>query len=533
MNVRSDWWASLNHGGLLIAPGKISECFPDHLEVLPDWQVERMRRALTAFDGSPESLTALLDFLLQDLSGLPGEEWQKAQQVEGRWALRSFTGEQIKPRRIWQGPNGEVLPVFVPESGATRQFSGRLGVGRSRQLLGRVVEWLRRLQQPLALVTNGRQWRLVHAGQDYDAWCEWDIDLWFEEGKPGAQASAWRQLLNREVLLAPAASEKSILLNAILDSRKGQAELSAVLGERVRQAVEELISASHGAIEQAQQAGHAPDYRDLYLAGTRIIMRCIITLFAEARGLLPVDNPVYQHAYSLEGLRQQLDRRAGGRGSERLALGRSAWPRLIALFNLIFHGSAHAALPIPRYSGGLFEPGEKDSDDSVSRALALLESSGNAISDRQVLQILRLLTRTRIRVRQGRRNTWVDGPVDFSALSSEYIGILYEGLLDYELKQADASDPVIFLGIGRQPALPLSRLETMDDKALKQLFEELKKKEKSSAEEGGEEEEEAPDEITEADEDDDRGMRIRMTVPRQEDSDEDVDAAEETEITPE
>jgi hypothetical protein len=29
---------------------------------------------------------------------------------------------------------------------------------------------------------------------------------------------------------------------------------------------------------------------------------------------------------------------------------------------------------------------------------------------------------------------WVDGPVDFSDLSSEYIGILYEGLLDFELR---------------------------------------------------------------------------------------------------
>ena len=42
----------------------------------------------------------------------------------------------------------------------------------------------------------------------------------------------------------------------------------------------------------------------------------------------------------------------------------------------------------------------------------------------------------------------VDAPVDFSALSSEYIGILYEGLLDFELKQAAADDPVVFLNHG-------------------------------------------------------------------------------------
>jgi hypothetical protein len=32
--------------------------------------------------------------------------------------------------------------------------------------------------------------------------------------------------------------------------------------------------------------------------------------------------------------------------------------------------------------------------------------------------------------------TWIRCPIDFSDLSSEYIGILYEGLLDFELKAA-------------------------------------------------------------------------------------------------
>jgi hypothetical protein len=503
MNHSIAWWSSLNHGGLLISPDKISSVFADELPPLPTWQADKLRRALTAFDGTNERLGALLDFVLQDLSALPEAEWQKAQGVDARWALRSFTGAVVKPRRIWQGRHGEVLPVFVPEDGASRQFAGRLGVGRSRQLLSRVVEWLRQKQQPLALVTNGRQWRLVHAGQDYEAWCEWDIDLWFVEGLPGPQVVAWRHLLSVGALAAPSTRGESALLGAILASRKGQADLSAVLGERVRQGVEELITASHSAIEQAQ-AGTAPAFADLYVAGSRIVMRCIITLFAEARNLLPVDNPIYQRAYSLEGLRQSLERRAGGRGNDRLSQGRSAWPRLMALFGLIYHGSSHEALPVPQYSGGLFEPGDPQSPDGVSRALALLESPGNAITDRQVQHMLRLLTRTKLRVRQGRKNTLVDAPVDFSALSSEYIGILYEGLLDFELKQAAEDDPVVFLAVGNEPALTLSQLEGMSDAVIKQLFEALKKKDKPDAGEddaGGDEPEEAEasEEPTDAD----------------------------------
>lgn len=490
-------FAALNFGGLFISASRLAELAATPLPALPYSQAEQLRRCTTAFDGEDASFSALLDFILQDFCGLPAEEWQKAQEVAARWAMQSYTGVQVKPRRVWQGPQGEILPLFVPQEGASRMRGGRLGVGKTRHTLGRVVEWLRRMQQPLAIVTNGRQWRLVHAGSDYEAFCEFDIDLWFEEGQPGAQTLAWRYLLSRASLLADKAvaqGGQSRLLAAIRASRKGQAELSAVLGERVRQAVEELITASHSALLQAEQ--HRPSNKDLYLAGSRIIMRLIITLFAEARALLPVDNPIYHQAYSLEGLRQQLDRRRG----ERLNEGNSAWPRIIALFNLIYAGSAHAVLPVPQYSGDLFAPGDAHSSNPVSRALAILEGSSNTISDRQILSLLRLLTRTKAKIQQGKKSTWVDSPVDFSTLSSEYIGILYEGLLDFELKQANGDDPVLFLAVGNQPALPLSQLEAMDDKAIKQLFDALKKKDKASdgeddgGGEGGEDDDAAPEE---------------------------------------
>jgi hypothetical protein len=86
-------------------------------------------------------------------------------------------------------------------------------------------------------------------------------------------------------------------------------------------------------------------------------------------------------------------------------------------------------------------------------------------------------------------------PVDFTELTSEYIGILYEGLLDYELHRA-GDEPVVFLNLGDQPALPLDRLEQMDDKALAALVEKakVKKQAASSADEDSDEEDEDADE---------------------------------------
>lgn len=468
------WWASLNHGGLLIAPAKLAEFFPAQAEPLPRYLADRLRRDVTRLqNGDAAHLGPLLDTVLEEVLALDKAWWLKGPAVENRWGQKAATGETIKPRRVWQPPaeEGATLPVFTSEE-------ARLGVGRGRRAASRVVEWLRKAGLKLALLTNGHQWRLIHAGADYDAWAEWDIDFWFAEGQPGPQVDALRLLMGRFALSTPEQSANhspltipnSPLMAAIAASRQGQAELSSVLGERVRQAVELLIRESSPNIDALiNNSQFTIDHSQFYIAASRVIMRCVVILFAEARELLPLTNPPYHQSYGLQGLREQLDRRAGGR-PERLRHSFSAWPRLLALFRLVYFGSDHGDLAVPRYGGGLFAPGDPADTDPVQRALTAFERLDPCPSDAAVYRLLALLTRSQVKVRQGRGATWVEAPVDFSDLSSEYIGILYEGLLDFELRRAEASEPLLFLNLGDQPALPLSRLEAMDDKSLAALL---------------------------------------------------------------
>jgi hypothetical protein len=131
------------------------------------------------------------------------------------------------------------------------------------------------------------------------------------------------------------------------------------------------------------------------------------------------------------------------------------------------------------------------------------------MSNKDVLMILDRISRTRVKVRQGRSSTWITAPVDFSDLSSEYIGILYEGLLDYELKSATDDDPVIFLAVGSEPALPLSRLEAMSDSQLKELFESMKDTSKSGDDEGQEEDAEpSQEELQDAESDEEEAEAL-------------------------
>ena len=528
-------WSDLTHGGLLLDAQRQAEvaALAEPRELGPWLESEARRRAdlLRDPDRADAERSGFVAFVLERLYGFhPGEadrageagqagaasasdpdstgagheppepdesastgQWLRGGSVPAEYRRLALTGESVRPRHLWLGPRGAVLPVFVTAD-------ARLGIGRGRRETSRVLGWLRGGSERLALLTNGRQWRLLFAGLDFDAWCQWDADLWFAEGAPTPALRALLALIQPPLWTPAEEGADPPLLQAVRNSRKGQSELSESLGERVREAVELLIR-SHG--EALKRDCEAVDPADIYRAACRVVMRLVVVLFAEARGLLPRDDAVYNESYGLGGLHEALRRRAAAGRSQARSFG--AWPRLLALFDLVRKGSHHQALPVPAYGGDLFAPGSPDagddspgaagplgadsgqpasrtsriaSEDGLSRALACFETAclrDELLSDAEVHDLLERLTRTQVRIRQGRASRLVSAPVDFSDLSTEYIGVLYEGLLDYELKTASGDDSVIFLAVGEQPALPLKRLEAMDDKALRSLFAAMKK----------------------------------------------------------
>ncbi|WP_197172477.1 Eco57I restriction-modification methylase domain-containing protein [Novipirellula aureliae] len=521
-----DWWNALRHGGMLVDPTRLTELISDPPPPLSSFETDRLRRRIVSFEQDENAGRGkFVSYVFDSICGFASAgTWDRGTSVDpSRWTRRTIAGDDVKPNHLWRGPHDAILPVFVDSE-------KRVGVGRGKRAVTAAIQWLRGGDEKLAVVTNGRQWRLVMAGLDYEAFCEWEIDRWLEGGQTSAELFGLRSLLNPPIWTPPASDDatppSSPLVEAIADSRKGQADLSAVLGERVRQAVEILIQA-HGPVlgdwglvarkgvngDWGLEAGKdqspntsprppsttshqppAPSNQEIYRAGVRLIMRLVVGLFAESReGLLPKDNPIFHECYSLSGLRDQLERVS----PSRRAGSYSAYPRVISLFRLIHDGSSHEALTVPSYGGSLFAPGDADSSDGVSRALHVLEQGcyqQEVISDAKIYAILDLLSRTKVKIRQGRGGTWVPSPVDFSSLDSEYIGILYEGLLDFELRVASDDGPVIFLAVGNQPALPLSTLEAMDDKALKNLLEKMK-----DTSSGDEEEEESDDESSDED----------------------------------
>ncbi len=343
-------WDRLRHGGMLLDAQRLRDISAHQPGPLSAYHERELRRLAAGIQDNSGDVPAFVSFILENICGFTTENgtWQRGNSVPTEWGRIAVTGETIKPRQLWRGGTAGLLPVFVVEK------EKKIGIGRGRKIASQVLQWLRASNEKLALITNGHQWRLVFAGLDFDAWCEWELELWFEEGALSPQVMALRTLLS-PVLWTPAQmGAASPLLQAILDSRKGQAELSAVLGERVREAVELLVQ-GHGEALREHCAGVEP--ADIYRAAVRVVMRMVVVLFAESRELLPQDNSLYHGSYGLTGLLEELEKVAA-RGGNRLARSWNAYPRILSLFRLVHQGSHHPAIPVLAYGGELFAPGD-------------------------------------------------------------------------------------------------------------------------------------------------------------------------------
>lgn len=269
-------------------------------------------------------------------------------------------------------------------------------------------------------------------------------------------------------------------------------EVSPMLGEQVRAAVELLLNALNQAIrsnpallKSVRQSPRGTPLTErhvleaLYQAAVRVIMRVVIILFAEARDMLPRSEATYSMNYSIEELYKQLqsaEHNAEGRAV--LEERHSAWTRLLSLFAMIYNGSSSLQKPVLAYNGLLFRPGEESHPDATLRAMALFESLEVKISDATVLQLLKYLKIGTIRVGRGRKSRMVSSPVDFFALHTEYIGLMYQGLLDFNLHMTN--EAMVFLKLGQEPLLPLSLLENMSDVDVKVLLKQLGKEQSGS-----------------------------------------------------
>jgi hypothetical protein len=157
----------------------------------------------------------------------------------------------------------------------------------------------------------------------------------------------------------------------------------------------------------------------LYQATLRLLYRLLFVLYAEDRNLLPLGNPEYRRISLTQTLFQLEERTRAGKPFDPRQT--TLWDDMFRIFDAIRGGSVE--WNIPAYNGGLFEPAQSDHPEA-----AYLHSV--KIPNAKLAPLLLELAFDR---EDGQR-----GKVDFGDLGVRHLGTLYEGLLSYSVRVADA-----------------------------------------------------------------------------------------------
>ena len=291
---------------------------------------------------------------------------------------------------------------------------------------------LRQCRVPIGILTNRRVIRLVYAphGESAGAITFRVDDMLAVGGRP--VLDAFVMLLHRNRWFG--VSEDHALPALLAESRKRQAEVTNALADQVFEALEILLHGFEAAAERdrddaLREALAEPGDR-VYAGLLTVLLRLVFMLFAEDRGLLPVDHPVYAEHYSVLGLFEQLQTDAAAH-PDAMTRRFGAWSRLVAAWRAIFLGVHHGDLHMPPREGEFFDPNThpflEGRSAGGSAPLHFQQHNERAavrvpsVDDDTVHRVLdRLLYLERQRL-------------SYRALDVEQIGSVYEALMGYHV----------------------------------------------------------------------------------------------------
>ncbi|MFE1325870.1 Eco57I restriction-modification methylase domain-containing protein [Streptomyces sp. NPDC058741] len=440
-----DWLRLLRPDGPFVSLPVLVNVFPQGLDTIPPETWARLRQAWAEVQEDPALLRSAWEtFVLAELLG-----WRAPGLREGAAIPESLRAGANTPDAVLVGPgrSGGLAPraLFF----RTDDWEGPLNRPRGEQpgLADRAAELCRAREVPLALLTNGREWALVHARpKEATTIAVFDADLWTEEP---ILARAFTSLLTAGRAVRPPldADGKPTDSTAGLFARtaEAQSEVTDTLGRQVREAVSLLVAElSRLDRESGGELLRGVPARQVYEGALTVMMRLVFLLYAEEQRLLPSGDELYDASYAVGPLHDELAKAQSLHGDELGDRVEATWPRLLAVFAAIHGGSTHDQLWIPPYGGSLFDP---------SRFPWLVPAK---VTDRVVYEILdALLT---LRARKGFKGK---ERLSYKGLDVEQIGHVYEGLLEYGCHWAE--EPYVGVSFGRdrkyEAVLPLARLE--------------------------------------------------------------------------
>ncbi len=429
----AEWLGLLRPEGPFLALPVLTAALPQGLDVVPGDTLARIRQAWAEVSQAPDLLgPAWQELIIGELLRYPASVVR-----EGAALATEF--RDFRPDAV-AGPDGSVTRLHVYRRGFDEPLTG--SVHGASAPAERAAQLCRDTRVPLALLTNGRFWVLVHARPgEATSTAVFDADLWLEE--PALLRSFASLCCASRVLPPPTSADgapSASLAGLFARSAAEHSHVTTTLGYQVRRAVELFVAELARLDRESGGALLASvSERGLYRGALSALLRLVFLLFSEEQRLLPVTDPIYADGYAVSTLYEQLEADRGRYGDEVADRRAAAWPRLLALFRAIHGGCEHPDLRLPAYGGSLFDP----------EGYPWLDA---AVTDRVVREMLDALLVLRHKGKAAER-------LSYARLGVEQIGHVYEGLLEFSCRKA--SEPFVGLTGKAEPEVALAELESV------------------------------------------------------------------------
>jgi hypothetical protein len=284
------------------------------------------------------------------------------------------------------------------------------------------------------MLTDGTHWRLLDSAalQRYENYLEINVDDLARNSDLGA-LRLFHKFFHRTAFQPSSRQDRERAGSKALAPHGEEAltvglDLHAAGSERATKAAEDHLKArvSHnegilaqlclGLVRADGRSRYTEADRDsIYRDATYLLYRILFLLHAEARGLLPLDNPTYE-AVSLSALvKTAYQYHINGMPNPEDT---TLWDRLKGLCTAICESDP--SLDIPAYNGGLFDDGDKP------------HLRTGCVADMHLTPALYDMA-----FMPDAHGTNGHRPIDYRDLSVRHLGSLYEGMIEYRLQIAE------------------------------------------------------------------------------------------------
>ncbi len=266
------------------------------------------------------------------------------------------------------------------------------------------------------ILTNGGVWRLYDQRARPRATGYFEVDL-TDALQPGAEDSlrAFYLLFHRDSFIRGAGATATFLETALAEGRRYEEQVAQDLSRVV-------FERAFPSLAQALASAGGQDLAQVREAALVLLYRLLFVLYAEDRGLLPVNDSRYDDY----GLRKPVRDDIAGRttkGDAFSTVATSYYDHVTTLCKLIDEGDA--SIGLPPYNGGLF----------AAEAAPLLQAV--RLPDAAIAPIIHDLSHAEI---DGQRRF-----VNYRDMSVQQLGSIYERLLEREPVRGDGGEIVIRL----------------------------------------------------------------------------------------